>query len=173
MRDMDPAPDITLEPDAVELLQTYSTMKDDFEKEAYEENRKKLEDCRRNNTHEHKSIGDVLHMLRTIGIAFLVGPTGTGKSTLAKTACKHLFNLTDDPVTSGKYAQISFSPDTTSGEMIGRTDVNGNFHESEIVYFVMVVSFSLMKLMMLTLQCLSKSTLLWQMGILQHQMEWS
>lgn len=133
MRDMDSAPDITLEPDAVELLQTYSSMKDDFEKELSEKNRKKLEDRRRNNMHEHKSIDDVLHMLRTIGIAFLVGPTGTGKSTLAKTACKHLFNLTDDPVTSGKYAQISFSPDTTSGEMIGRTDVNGNFHESEIV----------------------------------------
>ena len=85
--------------------------------------------------HEHAALPDVLHMLRTIGIAFLVGPTGTGKSTLAKSACRKLFDLKADeePVTSGKYAQISFSPDTTSGEMIGRSDVNGQFHESEIV----------------------------------------
>ena len=63
----------------------------------------------------------------------MTGPSGSGKSTLAKYACKKIFNLKDDPIVSGKYAQISFSPDTTSGEMIGRTDVHGNFNESEIV----------------------------------------
>ena len=124
--------DVTLEPNAAGVLASYNSMKSDLDTAIYEETQKVVEKQRANG-HEHRSLEDVLHMLRTLGIAFLVGPTGTGKSTLAKSACKHLFNLSDDPVTSGKYAQISFSPDTTSGEMIGRTDVNGNFHESEIV----------------------------------------
>lgn len=82
----------------------------------------------------HRQLSEVIDMLKTTGIAFLVGAAGTGKSTLAKQACSEIFGLGDaDPITSGKYAQISFSPDTTSGEMIGRSDVNGNFHESEIV----------------------------------------
>ena len=82
---------------------------------------------------EHYALEDTIYMLKTIGICFLTGPSGSGKSTLAKYACKKIFNLKDDPIVSGKYAQISFSPDTTSGEMIGRTDVHGNFNESEIV----------------------------------------
>jgi len=82
----------------------------------------------------HRQLPEVVDMLRTTGIAFLIGAAGTGKSTLAKQACSEIFSLGDtDPITSGKYAQISFSPDTTSGEMIGRSDVNGQFHESEIV----------------------------------------
>ena len=82
----------------------------------------------------HRQLPEVIDMLNTTGIAFLTGPSGTGKSTLAKQACAELFELNGaDPITSGKYAQISFSPDTTSGEMIGRTDVHGDFHESQIV----------------------------------------
>ena len=105
---------------------------------AYEAMRQKMaqeavEKAKTAGNHEHESLPDVVHMLKTVGVAFLVGPTGTGKSTLAKQACKKLFELDGDPIVSGKYAQISFSPDTTSGEMIGRTDVNGGFHESEIV----------------------------------------
>lgn len=105
---------------------------------AYEEMRKKIaaekvEKAKNLSAHEHEALPDVIHVLKTVGVAFLVGPTGTGKSTLAKQACKKMFSIKDDPIVSGKYAQISFSPDTTSGEMIGRTDVNGNFHESEIV----------------------------------------
>lgn len=82
----------------------------------------------------HGQLPEVIDMLKTIGIAYLCGPSGTGKSTIAKQACTELFQLGDkDPIASGKYAQISFSPDTTSGEMLGRTDVNGHFNESKIV----------------------------------------
>jgi len=103
---------------------------DEVRRQAAEEQIKKMKET----PHEHASLDDTIHMLKTVGCVFLVGPTGTGKSTLAKSACKKLFDIKDkDPVVSGKYAQISFSPDTTSGEMIGRTDVNGKFHESEIV----------------------------------------
>lgn len=84
--------------------------------------------------HSHAQLPEVLDMLRTTGICFVVGPSGSGKSTVAKLACAELFGLGDtDPIASGRYAQISFSPDTTSGEMIGRADVNGQFHESAVV----------------------------------------
>ena len=124
----------TLEDKLSKLLNKSASKKKKYEEvrqKAIAEEMEKL----KNAAHEHASLQDTLHMLKTIGCAFLVGPTGTGKSTLAKSACKKLFDIKDDvdPVVSGKYAQISFSPDTTSGEMIGRTDVNGNFHESEIV----------------------------------------
>ena len=121
-----------LEDRAISLMDKYTKMKSAIEEDEYERNTRILEE-KKSGELEHHLLPEVLHMLKALGIAFLVGPTGTGKSTLAKSACKKLFNLTEDPVASGKYAQISFSPDTTSGEMIGRTDVNGNFHESEIV----------------------------------------
>lgn len=121
-----------LEQNAVTLMDKYVKMKSAIEEDEYARNRRLLEE-KKSGELEHSALPEVLHMLKAIGIAFLVGPTGTGKSTLAKSACKSLFNLETDPVVSGKYAQISFSPDTTSGEMIGRTDVNGVFHESEIV----------------------------------------
>ena len=124
----------SLEAKLAALLEKSDKQRSAIEKAAQEKACMAIEESKRVAA-EHKNLPDVLHMLNTIGIAFLVGPTGTGKSTLAKAACKKLFELKEDedPITSGKYAQISFSPDTTSGEMIGRSDVNGNFHESEIV----------------------------------------
>ena len=121
-----------LEESAVKLMHKFSTMQSALREEEYKKTKDLIEEKKDGNT-SHAALPEVLHMLKSLGIVFLVGPTGTGKSTLAKSACKELFSLEDDPVTSGKYAQISFSPDTTSGEMIGRTDVNGVFHESEIV----------------------------------------
>lgn len=126
--------ELTLEDKLANLLDKSKSKQkkyDEVRQKAIAEEMEKLKKA----SHEHASLQDTLHMLKTIGSAFLVGPTGTGKSTLAKSACKSLFDIKDDvdPVVSGKYAQISFSPDTTSGEMIGRTDVNGKFHESEIV----------------------------------------
>jgi len=123
-----------LETRLAKLLEAADRESSALEKAAQEKAARELDELRARPS-EHQSLPEVMHMLNTIGIAFLVGPTGTGKSTLAKSACKKLFSLKDDeePVTSGKYAQISFSPDTTSGELIGRTDVNGEFHESEVV----------------------------------------
>lgn len=122
----------TLEEKLSKLLDTKTKTGKIYEEQRKKAAKDKIEKAKRME-HEHEMLPDVMHMLKTIGCCYLAGPAGTGKSTLAKSACKKLFDLKDDPVVSGKYAQISFSPDTTSGEMIGRSDVNGNFHESEIV----------------------------------------
>lgn len=82
----------------------------------------------------HEKTDELIETLSTIGIAYLVGPSGTGKSTLAMTACSEMFNLDIKDVKNGeKFAQISFSPDTLSMDMIGFTDVNGVYHETDIV----------------------------------------
>ena len=80
-------------------------------------------------------LDEVEKRLRCLGKAFLVGPAGTGKSTLAMLACARIFGIESvhDVLKSGKFAQISFSPDTLSCDMIGFTDVHGKYHETDIV----------------------------------------
>ena len=100
-----------------------------------EEQRKKQEEENAKNN-RHQNLDEIIRRLKCLGKAFLVGPAGTGKSTLAMLACKELFDIDggiEDVVKSGKFAQISFSPDTVSADMLGFTDVNGVFHETEIV----------------------------------------
>lgn len=89
-----------------------------------------------NKNRRHYMTDEVVKRLRCLHKAFLVGPAGTGKSTLAICSCRELFGINgsnEDVVKSGKFAQISFSPDTISADIIGFTDVNGVFHETEIV----------------------------------------
>lgn len=83
---------------------------------------------------QHYKTDELIETLKTTSLAYLVGPAGTGKTTLAMDACAKLFECAKgDTKFNLHFAQISFSPDTTAGEMIGRTDVNGVFHESEVV----------------------------------------
>lgn len=103
-----------------------------------EEAKKKAEEAERKRKEqaggEHEATDELLRTLKVTGIAYLVGPAGTGKSTMAMGACERLFEVKrESPDFFKKFAQISFSPDTTSAEMIGRCDINGNFHESEVV----------------------------------------
>lgn len=98
-----------------------------------EEERKRREEEELKNLRHYKT-DDLLETLRATGLAYLVGPAGTGKSTLAMDACAELFGVPkDDFKFNEHFAQISFSPDTTSGEMVGRCDINGVFHRSEVV----------------------------------------
>lgn len=98
-----------------------------------EEERKRREEEELKNLRHYKT-DDLIETLKATGLAYLVGPAGTGKSTLAMDACAELFGVPkDDFKFNEHFAQISFSPDTTSGEMIGRCDINGVFHRSEVV----------------------------------------
>lgn len=98
-----------------------------------EEERKRREEEELKNLRHYKT-DDLIETLRATGLAYLVGPAGTGKSTLAMDACAELFGVPkDDFKFNEHFAQISFSPDTTSGEMVGRCDINGVFHRSEVV----------------------------------------
>jgi hypothetical protein len=98
-----------------------------------EEERKRREEEEMKNLRHYKT-DDLIETLRATGLAYLVGPAGTGKSTLAMDACVELFGVPkDDFKFNEHFAQISFSPDTTSGEMVGRCDINGVFHRSEVV----------------------------------------
>jgi hypothetical protein len=97
-----------------------------------EEERRRREEEELKNLRHYKT-DDLLETLRATGLAYLVGPAGTGKSTLAMDACVELFGVPkDDFKFNEHFAQISFSPDTTSGEMVGRCDINGVFHRSEV-----------------------------------------
>lgn len=107
-------------------------------KEAEEKRRKQREQEQANEqkNNRHYLTDEVVERLKCIGKAFLVGPAGTGKSTLAMCACRELFGIEgtlEDVVKSPYFAQISFSPDTVSADMLGFTDVNGVFHETEII----------------------------------------
>ena len=102
-------------------------------KKREEEERRKREEEEMKNLKHYKT-DDLLQTLRVTGIAYLVGPAGTGKSTLAMDAAVELFKVPkDDFKFNEHFAQISFSPDTTSAEMVGRCDINGVFHRSEVV----------------------------------------
>ena len=103
------------------------------EKKRKEEERKRKEEEENSNLKHYKT-DELIETLKTTGLAYLVGPAGTGKSTLAMDACVKMFGVPkDDWKFCEHFAQISFSPDTTSGEMVGRSDINGIFHKSEVV----------------------------------------
>lgn len=102
-------------------------------KKREEEERRKREEEEMKNLKHYKT-DDLLQTLRVTGIAYLVGPAGTGKSTLAMDAAVELYKVPkDDFKFNEHFAQISFSPDTTSAEMVGRCDIDGMFHRSEVV----------------------------------------
>ena len=104
------------------------------EKKRKEEEERKRKEEKENRNLKHYKTDELIETLKTTGLAYLVGPAGTGKSTLAMDACAKLFGVPkDDWKFCEHFAQISFSPDTTSGEMIGRSDINGMFHKSEVV----------------------------------------
>lgn len=107
-------------------------------REEAERIRKEEEEKRRaaqNKRKDHYQTDEVVRRLKCLGKAFLVGPAGTGKSTIAIQACAKIFGLDgiNGVMKSDKFAQISFSPDTVSADMIGFTDVNGKYHETDVV----------------------------------------
>lgn len=104
-----------------------------------EEKRRQEEEKRKQamqNCKDHAVLDEVVKRLKCLGKAFLVGPAGTGKSTLAINACAKIFDIEggiEGVMQSDKFAQISFSPDTVSADMLGFKDVNGVFHETDII----------------------------------------
>lgn len=119
---------------AAKYMDEAKKLRDERRRREEEERRKK--EAERQKQNRHSRTDEVVKRLKTLGRAFLVGPSGTGKSTLAMCACRELFGIEgtlEDVVKSGKFAQISFSPDTVSADMLGFTDVNGVFHETEII----------------------------------------
>ena len=106
------------------------------EAEEERERQRKLAQAQQEKQGKHYMTDEVVKRLKCLHKAFLVGPAGTGKSTLALCACKELFGIEgtlQDVAKSDKFAQISFSPDTITADMLGFTDVNGVFHETDIV----------------------------------------
>lgn len=106
------------------------------EAEEERERQRKLAQAQQEKQGKHHMTDEVVKRLTCLHKAFLVGPAGTGKSTLALCACKELFGIEgtlQDVAKSDKFAQISFSPDTITADMLGFTDVNGVFHETDIV----------------------------------------
>ena len=119
---------------AQELLKEAEKKREEKRRKEEEERRKREQETQKNN--RHYMTDEVVKRLKCLGKAFLVGPAGTGKSTLAMCACREIFGIegpVEAVVKSGKFAQISFSPDTVSADMLGFTDVNGVFHETEII----------------------------------------
>ena len=112
---------------------------DELNRKLEEKKRKEKEERKRKEEEENRNLkhyktDELIETLKTTGLAYLVGPAGTGKSTLAMDACTKMFGVPkDDWKFCEHFAQISFSPDTTSGEMVGRSDINGVFHKSEVV----------------------------------------
>lgn len=112
-------------------------------KRRMEERRRKEEEERRRKAEEeakkgrrHKNLDELLQTLKALGTAFLCGPAGSGKTTLAMSAVKELFSdvKDDDPKSfNRRFAGISFSADTTKGEMIGVKDATGKYNESDVV----------------------------------------
>lgn len=108
-------------------------LREEERKRKEEEERKRKESMK---NREHKQSHEVLRRLKCRGTVMLKGPAGTGKSHLAINACQKLFDIKGDAydvVRSGKFAQISFSPDTMSADMLGYQDANGVYHETDIV----------------------------------------
>lgn len=97
-----------------------------------EERKRKEEEAK--GRQRHGKTDELVQTLKVLGLAYLVGPAGSGKTSLAISACQQLFGVDpDDWKFNERFAQISFSPDTTSAEMIGRVDVNGVYHKSDTV----------------------------------------
>lgn len=122
-----------IEKKAAELIRKAEQMREEERKRREEEERKRKEQMK---NHKHELTDEVVRRLKCLGIVMLSGPAGSGKSSLAMQACKEMFNIKGDfydVIKSGKFAQISFSPDTMSADMLGFTDVNGVYHETDIV----------------------------------------
>ena len=120
--------------EAQKKIEEANKIREERRKKEEEERRKREQQRQKSN--RHYMTDEVVKRLKTLHKAFLVGPAGTGKSTLAMCACRELFGIEgslEEVVKSGKFAQISFSPDTVSADMLGFTDVNGVFHETEII----------------------------------------
>jgi len=120
--------------EAQELAKQAEAKREEQRKKEEEERKKREEEAAKNN--RHHMTDEVVRRLKCLHKAFLVGPAGTGKSTLAMCACRELFDIKgslEDVVKSDKFAQISFSPDTVTADMLGFTDVNGVFHETDII----------------------------------------
>lgn len=103
------------------------------EKKRREEERRRRDDVAKGRQ-RHGKTNELVQTLKILGLAYLVGPAGSGKTSLAVSACQQMFGVDpDDWKFNERFAQISFSPDTTSAEMIGRVDVNGVYHKSDTV----------------------------------------
>lgn len=114
----------------------------DRKKREIEEARRKAEEERKRKADEearkgnrHKNLDELIFLLKTLGTAFLCGPAGSGKTTLALSACKEMFGIKDDDAAKlhEKFAGISFSADTTKGEMIGMKSADGKYNMSDVV----------------------------------------
>lgn len=120
--------------EAQDLMKQAQEMREARRRKEEEERKKREEE--QNKKNKHYRTDEVVRRLKCLHKAFLVGPAGTGKSTLAMCACKELFGIDggmEDVAKSKYFAQISFSPDTVSADMLGFTDVNGVFHETDII----------------------------------------
>lgn len=125
------------EREAHRLLEEAKNRREEAERLKEEKRRREEEERRKTECQnkEHYKLNEVVRRLKCIDKAFLVGPAGTGKSTLAMDACAKIFgmNSREEVLKSDKFAQISFSPDTLSSDMIGFTDIHGVYHESDIM----------------------------------------
>lgn len=134
-----------MEEEARRMAEEARRKQEEAQKKLDELKRKKEEEARRKREEEekkrrelegskHYKTDELIETLKTLGLAYLVGHAGTGKTTLAMHACASLYGITNEEVkTSEKFAQISFSPDTLSSDMLGFVDVNGVYHETDIV----------------------------------------
>jgi MoxR-like ATPase len=125
-----------LQDEMEKLKEEEDRIKEEERKRKEQEEEEKRRQQQAQNNKKHKNEDEIVRRLKCLKKAFLVGPAGTGKSTLAMKACAEIFNIeggVDGVVKSDKFAQISFSPDTVSADMIGFQDVNGVFHETDII----------------------------------------